>query len=51
VSMYRRKLREQIARVRNGADPINLDYEGDGLLKIRAGNFIVNGNDGSDGRA
>jgi hypothetical protein len=47
VSMYRRKLREQIARVRAGDDPINLDFEGDGLVKIRADNFIVSGDDSS----
>jgi len=43
ISMYRLRLREQIALARKGSDVVNVDREGDGMVKIRAGNFLISG--------
>jgi nitrite reductase/ring-hydroxylating ferredoxin subunit len=41
VSMYRRRFREQIELARKGGDVVNVDLEGDGMVRIRAGNFLI----------
>jgi hypothetical protein len=38
---YWRRLREMIELVRGGGDPINLDFSGNAMATVRAGNFIA----------
>jgi phenylpropionate dioxygenase-like ring-hydroxylating dioxygenase large terminal subunit len=41
VAMFRRMFRQQVAAVGRGEDPVNVVRDGEALVRIRAGNFLV----------
>ncbi|HYM32109.1 MAG TPA: aromatic ring-hydroxylating dioxygenase subunit alpha [Candidatus Cybelea sp.] len=41
VSMFRRMFRQSVRDVADGKDPINVVREGDALVRVRAGNYLL----------